>query len=41
MSEELKKQKPLFTSSRIIFLISVFIVMSIPLIYRHFEYLLK
>ena len=33
--------KPLFTKSRILFLIVVFIVMTIPLIYRHFAYLLK
>lgn len=33
--------KPLFTKSRILFLIVVFIVISIPLVYRQFEYLLK
>ncbi|MDP2090758.1 MAG: hypothetical protein Q8K30_04115 [Candidatus Gracilibacteria bacterium] len=33
--------KPLFTKSRILFLIVVFIVMLIPLFYRQFEYLLK
>lgn len=38
---EEKIPKPLFTKSRILFLIVVFIVVSIPLIYRQFEYLLK
>jgi hypothetical protein len=33
--------KSLFTRSRILFLIVVFIVMCIPLIYRYFSYLLK
>ena len=32
--------KPLFTKSRIIFLISVLIVMSMPLAYRYLSYLL-
>lgn len=36
-----KAVKPLFTRSRILFLIVVFLVMCIPLIYRQFEYLLK
>ena len=31
---------PLFTKSRIYFLISVFIVVSIPLLYRNLAYLL-
>lgn len=31
---ENKRIKPLFTKSRIFFLVSVFIVMSIPLAYR-------
>lgn len=38
---DLKEPTWLFTKSRIFFLIVVFIVMCIPLIYRHFEYLLK
>ena len=38
---EEKIVKPLFTRSRILFLIVVFLVMCIPLIYRQFEYLLK
>lgn len=38
---EKKEIKPLFTRSRILFLIVVFIVMSMPLIYRQFEYMLK
>lgn len=30
-----KENKPLFTKSRILFIISVFIVFSLPLIYRY------
>jgi len=36
-----KRQESLFTKSRILFLIVVFVVFSMPLIYRNFEYLLK
>ncbi len=36
-----EKPKPLFTKSRILFLISVFIVISMPLIYRQLEFLFK
>jgi hypothetical protein len=32
--------KPLFNKSRILFLIVVFFVVSLPLIYRYFSYLL-
>ena len=39
MSKE-KEIKPLFTRSRILFLIVVFLVMSMPLIYRYLSYLL-
>ncbi len=41
ISPENDVPKPLFTKSRILFLICVFIVMLIPLIYQKFEYLLK
>ena len=40
MTEE-KEVKPLFTLSRILLLIVVFVVVSMPLLYKHFEYLLK
>ncbi len=40
-NEVSEKQKPLFTRSRILFLIVVFFVFSMPLLYRHFEYLIK
>lgn len=41
--QELKEKiiEPLFTKSTILFLIIVFIVFSIPLIYRKFWYLLN
>jgi len=38
--EENTEMKPLFTKSRIIFLISVFLVISMPLVYRYLSYLL-
>ena len=42
ISKELgKKEEPLFTTSRILFLIVVFFVISMPLVYREFSYFLK
>ncbi|MDD2871173.1 MAG: hypothetical protein PHS49_04235 [Candidatus Gracilibacteria bacterium] len=41
IDNEEKASKPLFTKSRILFLICVFLVMLMPLLYRQFEYLLK
>lgn len=41
--ENIEKElpKPLFTRSRILLLIMAFILFSIPLVYRNFEYLLR
>ena len=38
---ENQKDKPLFTKSRILFLVVVFLVMSMPLLYRNLDFLLK
>ena len=39
-NNEVKVPKPLFTRSRILFLIVVFLVMSMPLMYRYLSFLL-
>jgi len=40
-NSENKASEPLFTKSRILFLVVVFIVVSMPLLYRNLDFLLK